>query len=98
MSFSQRSMKPILRFLLSAAVAGMFVGVSVPAGLLLGVALLFVVPRMLDFLWSIDGKRAAWKGFAFAYLVGAVSFAIQLRWLTVVSPIGAVALPLYLAL
>jgi len=53
-------MKPILRFLLSAAVAGVFVGVSVPAGLLLGVALLFVVPRMLDFLWSIDGKRAAW--------------------------------------
>lgn len=48
-------------------------------------------------LWSVDGKRAGWKGFAIGWLAGAVSGWVQFSWLNVVSPLGAALLPMYLA-
>jgi len=93
----------VLGFLVPAILAGVVVGVSaplpkMPLGWLLLLPLFVVLQRLLSVLWSIDGKRAGWKGFAVGYIVGTVSFAVGLRWLTVVSPIGAVVLPLYLGL
>lgn len=49
-------------------------------------------------LWSVDGKRAGWKGFAIGWLAGAVSGWVQFSWLSVVSPLGAALLPMYLAI
>ncbi len=48
-------------------------------------------------LWSVKARRAGWKGFGIGYLAGAVSCLIQFNWLTTVSSLGAVLLPLYLA-
>ena len=55
---------------------------------------------MMPLLWalgSLAGKRAAWKGFGLAYLGGAVSGLIQFNWLETVSWLGAILLPVYLA-
>lgn len=53
---------------------------------------------LLAALWSLDGKRAGWKGFGIGWLAGTASCLVQFNWLTVVSPLGAVVLPLYLGL
>lgn len=53
---------------------------------------------LLAALWSLEGKRAAWKGFILGWLAGAVCYGIQLNWLSVVSPLGAGVLPIYLGL
>jgi apolipoprotein N-acyltransferase len=53
---------------------------------------------LLMALWSVKGKRAAWKGFGIAYAGGALSSLIQFNWLATVSSLGAVLLPLYLAI
>jgi apolipoprotein N-acyltransferase len=53
---------------------------------------------LLAALWSLEGKRAAWRGFLLGWLAGTVSCMVQFRWLAVVSPIGVVVLPLYLGL
>ena len=49
-------------------------------------------------LWSFNGPRQAWRGFGFAFLTGVTAFAIQLHWLSVVSWLGAIVLPVYLGL
>ena len=49
-------------------------------------------------LWSVSGRRAGLKGFGIGFLAGAVSCLIQFNWLSTVSWLGAVLLPLYLAL
>ncbi|MEY3895799.1 MAG: hypothetical protein RLZZ214_1319, partial [Verrucomicrobiota bacterium] len=48
-------------------------------------------------LWSVSGRRAGWKGFGIGFLAGTVSCLIQFNWLSTVSWLGAVLLPLYLA-
>ncbi len=53
---------------------------------------------LLAALWSLEGKRAAWKGFGIGCLAGTLSCMVQFRWLSVVSPLGVVVLPLYLGL
>ena len=53
---------------------------------------------LLAVLWSVDGKRAAWKGFGIAWLAGTVSCLVQFNWLSVVSSLGAVLLPMYLGI
>ncbi len=53
---------------------------------------------LLGALWSLDGRRAGRHGFLTGWLAGAVSCGIQFSWLAVVSPLGAVVLPAYLAL
>lgn len=52
---------------------------------------------MLAVMWSLEGRRAGWKGFGLGWLAGVVGFGIQFSWLSVVSPLGAVVLALYLA-
>ncbi|MBK1882711.1 apolipoprotein N-acyltransferase [Luteolibacter pohnpeiensis] len=59
-----------------------------------------VIP-LLYAIWSVDAKtakRRAAKGFALGYLGGVIAFGIELFWLTEVSTLGAVLLPLYLAI
>jgi apolipoprotein N-acyltransferase len=63
-----------------------------------GILLFPTLIMLLTVLWTTDGRRAGWKGFGLGWLAGVVGFAIQLRWLSVVSPLGAVVLPLYLGL
>jgi apolipoprotein N-acyltransferase len=52
---------------------------------------------LLAALGSVKGRGAGWKGFGIGYLAGIVTSLVQLRWLAVVSPLGVVILPLYLA-
>jgi apolipoprotein N-acyltransferase len=53
---------------------------------------------LLAALVSLAGRRGGWKGFGLGFLAGAVSCLIQFNWISTVSWLGAVILPLYLAL
>ena len=53
---------------------------------------------MLAVLWTVEGRRAGWKGFGLGWLAGFVFFALNLKWLNTVSWVGAIVLPAYLAL
>ena len=53
---------------------------------------------MMPLLWALGTVEGKWKGFAIGYLAGAVSCLIQFNWVSTVSWLGAVLLPLYLAL
>ncbi len=72
-------------------VAGLFPPFHFPA--LVWVAMM----PILWALWSVEGRRRAWKGFGIGYLGGAVSCLIQFNWVSTVSWLGAILLPLYLA-
>lgn len=48
-------------------------------------------------LWSVEGKRAGWKGFGIGYLAGLAACLIQFNWVASVSWLGALVLPMYLA-
>ncbi|RPJ32771.1 MAG: apolipoprotein N-acyltransferase [Verrucomicrobiaceae bacterium] len=75
-----------------ALVAGLFPPFSMAA-----LAWVAMVP-LLAALWSVEGKNAGGRGFLLGWLAGTVSCAIQFSWLGIVSPLGAVVLPLYLGL
>lgn len=79
----------------TVVISGLLVGWSLTGSGFLVVA---AVWSLLAILWSVKGRRAAWKGFALGFLAGLAAFALQLHWLAVVSPLGAAVLPLYLAL
>jgi apolipoprotein N-acyltransferase len=83
---------------IAAAVTGgvLMAGVFPPFGmtLLVWVAL---VP-LLAALWSVEGKRAGWKGFGIGWLAGMASLLLQCNWVASVSWVGAVLLPMYLAI
>jgi len=71
-------------------VAGLFPPLHVA-----GLAWLALLP-LLPVLWSLEGKRAGWRGFGLAWLAGSVSSGVQFGWLGEVSWLAAVLLPLYL--
>lgn len=48
-------------------------------------------------LWSVEGGRKGWKGFGIGYLAGLAACLIQFNWVASVSWLGAVVLPMYLA-
>jgi apolipoprotein N-acyltransferase len=48
-------------------------------------------------LWSLQGKRAGRYGFAIGYLAGLAACLIQFNWVASVSWLGAIVLPMYLA-
>lgn len=48
-------------------------------------------------LWKIEGKRAGRKGFGIGYVAGLAACLIQFNWVASVSWLGAIALPMYLA-
>lgn len=83
---------------IAAAVASglMFAGLFPPFRIP-GLVWVAMIP-LLAALLSLAGKRAGWKGFGLGFLAGAVSCLIQFNWLATVSWLGAVLLPLYLAL
>jgi apolipoprotein N-acyltransferase len=56
-----------------------------------------MIPLLIA-LWSIDGKHRAKKGFLIGYLAGAISFGIQVSWLSTVSWLGPIVLAGYLAI
>lgn len=58
---------------------------------------LCLVPLLIA-CWTVGGKRRGAKGFALGWLAGAVASGLQFSWISVVSPLGAVLLPLYLGL
>jgi apolipoprotein N-acyltransferase len=78
-----------------ALASGGMVALTVPPYGMSALIWVALVPLLIA-LWTQRGKRAAWKGFGLAWLAGIVCFAIQLSWLAVVSPLGAVVLPIYL--
>lgn len=56
---------------------------------------------MMPLLWALGalaGKRAGLQGFGLGFLAGAVSGLVQFNWLSTVSSLAAVLLPLYLAI
>lgn len=81
----------------AAVVSGLLVAGLFPP-FRMGVMVWVALVPLLAVLWSVDGKRAGWKGFALGWLAGTVSCLIQFWWLSVVSPLGVVILPLYLGL
>lgn len=77
--------------------SGLLVAVLFPPFAAVGLAWVAVVP-LLAAVWSVGGGRAGWRGFGLGWLAGVVSFGVQLRWLGEVSWVGAVLLPMYLAM
>ena len=90
------AMSGVLR-ILAAVISGLLVALLFPPYSIYGLAWVAMLP-LLWALGSLQGKRAGWKGFALGFLAGAVSCLIQFNWLTTVSWLGAVLLPLYLAI
>ncbi len=56
-----------------------------------------MIPLLIA-LWSIDGRHRAKKGFLIGYLAGAISFGIQVSWLSTVSWLGPIVLAGYLSI
>ena len=73
-------------------VAGLFPPFSISH-----LAWICMIPLLIT-LWSIEGKHRAKKGFLIGYLAGAVSFGIQVSWLSTVSWLGPIVLAGYLAI
>ncbi len=80
----------------AAAASGLLVAGLFPPFDFPGMVWVALMP-LLWALWAVEGKRAGWKGFGTAYLAGAVSCLIQFNWVASVSWLGAILLPLYLA-
>ena len=82
--------------LAAAVVSGLLVAAAFPP---LDLSWLVWV-GMLPLLWAlgaVEGKRAGLRGFGIAYLAGLTACLIQFNWVASVSWLGAILLPLYLA-
>ena len=88
--------KGLVWILVAAVVSGLLVAGSFPPYDFSALVWVAMVP-LLWALWSVEGKRAGWKGFGIGFLGGAVSCLIQFNWVSTVSWLGAILLPLYLA-
>lgn len=82
---------------MAAVASGLLVAGLFPPFKMSAAVWLALVP-LLAAVWSIDGKRAAWKGFGLGWLAGTLSCLVQFNWLAIVSPLGVVVLPVYLGL
>lgn len=82
--------------LAAAVISGLLVAGLFPPYDFSALVWVAMVP-LLWALWAVEGKRAGWKGFGIGFLGGAVSCLIQFNWVSTVSWLGAILLPLYLA-
>ena len=89
--------RPFWLRLAAVAASGFLVAALFPPFDVAALVWVALVP-MLAAVWSLGGKRAAWRGFALGWLGGMVSNAVQFRWIGEVSWIGALVLPAYLAI
>jgi len=76
--------------------SGLLVAVLFPPFQMSALAWVAMVPA-IGALWSVNGKRASWKGFALGWTGGMMSCSIQFHWVAEVSWLGALLLPAYLA-
>ncbi len=81
---------------LAAAVAsGLLVAGLFPPFHMSSMAWVAMIP-LLAALWSIDGKNPGRRGFLLGWFAGTLSCMIQFNWLSEVSWLGALLLPMYL--
>jgi apolipoprotein N-acyltransferase len=90
-------MRTLLFRALAIVLSGLMVAALVPPFSYAGLAWLCLIPLLIA-LWTLEGKHRAKKGFLIGYLVGAISFGIQVSWLSTVSWLGPIVLATYLAL
>ncbi|MEP4076381.1 apolipoprotein N-acyltransferase [Haloferula sp.] len=90
-------MKKRLMRLAGAIVSGLGMAVVLPP-YDLGSLVWVVLMPLLAVLWTVEGKKSGRKGFGLGWLGGVAYFLLSLHWLSVVSPVGWVALSMYLAL
>jgi len=90
-------MRTLLFRALAIVLCGLMVAALVPPFSYAGLAWLCLIPLLIA-LWTLEGKHRAKKGFLIGYLVGAISFGIQVSWLSTVSWLGPIVLASYLAL
>ena len=62
-----------------------------------GALVWLVMLPLLVLLWTAPPRFRWWRGFGIGWVAGMVMFLVSLHWLTVVSPVGWVALSAYLA-
>ena len=85
--------------LAAAAVSGLLVAGAFPPLDTTWLVWVGMLP-LLWALWSVGGaggNHLGWKGFGLGYLAGLVACLIQFHWVASVSWLGAVLLPMYLA-
>lgn len=90
-------MRSLWMKLLAAVISGLLAAGLFPPfniGFLVWIALM----PLLAALWSFEPKRAGWKGFLTGWLAGTASCLVQFQWVSVVSWLGAILLPVYLGL
>jgi apolipoprotein N-acyltransferase len=92
MGFLKSSVRPLAAVASGLLVAGLFP--PFPGAMLVWLCL---VPLLIA-CWTVTGNRRGMKGFALGWLGGVVASGVQFSWIAVVSPLGAVLLPLYLGL
>ena len=90
-------MRTLLFRALAIVLSGLMVAAMVPPFSYAGLAWLCLIPLLIA-LWTLKVKHRAKKGFLIGYLVGAISFGIQVSWLSTVSWLGPIVLACYLAL
>ncbi len=83
--------------LIAIVATGLMVAALFPPFSVSHLAWICMIPLLIA-LWSIDGKHRAKKGFIIGYLAGAISFGIQVSWLSTVSWLGPIVLAGYLAI
>lgn len=81
---------------IAAVASGLLVAGSCPPIDFTWLAWVGMLP-LLWALWSIKGGRVGWKGFGIGYLGGLAACLIQFHWMASVSWLGALILPMYLA-
>lgn len=90
-------MRSLWMKLLAAVISGLLVaGLFPPFGI--GMVVWVALMPLLAVLWSFEPKRAGWKGFLTGWLAGTASCLVQFQWVSVVSWLGAILLPVYLGL
>jgi apolipoprotein N-acyltransferase len=81
---------------MAAVVSGLMMSAAFPPLDVTWFVWLGMLP-LLFALWSLKGKYLGYRGFAVGYLAGLVACLFQFHWVASVSWLGALILPMYLA-